>query len=74
MSLIFRVQVARDRNGGLCGVAAQRGDGAAPAAHRALPAASQQLREPIRQHGHGAPRAREAANFRLAPALSTDQS
>lgn len=72
--VFFYITGLIDRHGGLCGVEAQRGDGAAPASHRALPAASQQLPEPLRQHGHGAPRTREAANFRLAPALLADQS
>lgn len=61
-------------DGGLCWAAAtQRGDGAAPAQDRALQAASQQLREPLRPDGTGAPGNGQAANLRAASALSAVQ-
>lgn len=58
---------------GLCSAAAQRGDGATTPAYRALSAAPQRLREPIREHGAGQTGAGAAADVRPASAVSADQ-
>ncbi len=60
-------------DGGFRGAAAQRGDGAAAAADRALPAASHRLWEPLWQHGHGSAGDGETADVRTASALPADQ-
>lgn len=60
-------------DGGLCGAAAQRGDGAAAAAHRALPPASHGLREPLPEPRGGAAGDGAAADLRVAPAVPADQ-
>lgn len=60
-------------HGGVRGAAAQRGDGAAPPAHRALPAAPQRLRVPLPGRLPGAPGAGAPANLRPAPALPAGQ-
>lgn len=60
-------------HGGVRGAAAQRGDGAAPPAHRALPAAPQRLRVPLPGRVPGAPGAGAPANLRPAPALPAGQ-
>lgn len=60
-------------HGGVRGSAAQRGDGAAPPAHRALPAAPQRLRVPLPGRVPGAPGAGAPANLRPAPALPAGQ-
>lgn len=60
-------------HGGVRGAAAQRGDGAAPSAHRALPAAPQRLRVPLPGRVPGAPGAGAPANLRPAPALPAGQ-
>lgn len=61
-------------DGGFCYTATQRGDGEAPPEDRTLPAASQQLREPLRERDAGATGAGEAADLRPAPALPAGQS
>lgn len=60
-------------DGGFRYTAAQRGDGEAPPEDRALPAASQQLREPLRNRDAGAAGVGEAADLCTAPALPANQ-
>lgn len=60
-------------DGGFRYTATQRGDGETPPEDRALPAASQQLREPLRDRDAGAAGDGEAADLCTAPALPANQ-
>lgn len=60
-------------DGGFRYTATQRGDGEAPPEDRALPAASQQLREPLRDRDARAAGDGETADLCAAPALPANQ-